>query len=156
MSFISIRTMVPSTLDRLCIKHRYLYERLYGDALDGGFSTVESRKYAELEIQRLAEVGEIDSNISKIASEDDPIEVAVLSPNQNLSPLPPNPPEAPRKIGDLLPHLALPAPAAIPSEDKTDTKDVAPRYPFVKKPYVYRGGYPYDDMWEGWHGRMID
>jgi hypothetical protein len=173
----------PNNTDRLCIKHRLLYESIWKQALRGGLSSPDAREYASLEIVERAAKGEISGEIDGIADESSPIEVGVLSPADGgvmgpIAPLTPNPPTAPRKvirlsplpnkprtIGNLVPNfqqvLQLPESSSsgsttiIPSEDRAavETKAVKPEEPPPKYPFA-RKKPPY--TWGQGHGYYDD
>lgn len=132
------------TLEMYCVRYRAVYWKLWRDAVDAGFPTLEARRYGELEIQRMLDAGELSRDIPFPLIPDDtqvstptPGGLPGLTPNV-LSPLRPNPAHAPKKlvVSPLVPkdrtiasvcHLPESAPAEIET----------PRFSFLKPKVRY-------------------
>lgn len=113
----------------------------------GGMTSFDARAYAELEVNRLIEIGELKST------------------DQSVDPLPLNPPSAPAKIircvkcacadpchldwcdhrTDARDFPAFGPPAPVEREEAKSDKAVSPRYPFLKPKRVLSG---YEQLWE--------
>lgn len=122
------------------LRHRARYLNMWRECINKGLSSAEARTYADLEMTRLIEIGEIN-----------PDGTTVLI-------LPPNPAYAPAKVA-LIPDA--PPVNSPPAEVKPAPGSLLPpRLPFVKGrrvPYAwesadYRGYYGHHargDWWEG-------
>ncbi len=139
--------MAPSEerirLERLCLRHRSRYMQIWTDALAQGYPSNEARLYAELEIEQLVKNGELENDTGLPLKIDDSLASNIL---------PPNPPNAPKKIprchkpicyrcGGEAPckkswcrgSIDIEIVDRIPSIEKPKEPEVPPKFPFVYK-----------------------